>query len=143
MGEIFLSGAHADLTDHESLGQTFFRTEGCCNRRSGGRYHLAGNISDRKIQLFCRCDSRHSRGWNRDSAVLAPDVALALINRGNVSLRNAQIHGAGRRADDIHDGIHSAGLMEVNLLQRTGVNPGFCLADNAEDLLRQSADLRF
>lgn len=82
MGEIFLSGAHADLTDHESLGQAFFRTEGCCNRRSGGRYHLTGNISDRKIQLFCRCDSRHSRGWNRDSAVLAPDVALALINRG-------------------------------------------------------------
>ena len=33
--------------------------------------------------------------------------------------------------------------MEMNLLQRTGVNPGFCLADNTEDLLRQSADLRF
>ena len=143
MREILLSGSHADLTDHESLGQTFFRTESRRNGRTCWRYHLTGNIGDRKIQLFCRCDSCHCRSRNRDSAMLAPDVALALIDCGNIGFRDAKIHRASRCPYDIHNGIHRAGLMEMNLLQRTGVNPGLRFADNAEDFFRQSADLRF
>ena len=33
--------------------------------------------------------------------------------------------------------------MEMDLLQRSGVNPGFCLADDAENFLCQSTDLLF
>ena len=75
--------------------------------------------------------------------MLTADGSATFIKYRYNYIRNIQIIQTNCRSDDIHDGIHSAGLMEVNLLQRTGVNPGFCLADNAEDLLRQSADLRF
>ena len=75
--------------------------------------------------------------------MLAPDHSMSFCQFPDHNILDSEVVQTTGCSNDIHDGIHSAGLMEVNLLQRTGVNPGFCLADNAEDLLRQSADLRF
>ena len=75
--------------------------------------------------------------------MLAPDMTLTFIDGRKVSLRDAKIHRTGCRTYYIHNGNHGAGRMEMDLLERSGVNPGFCLADNLKDLLCQGADLRF
>lgn len=66
--------------------------------------------------------------------MLTPGVTGSLVKGGYHHIVNAQIVKADRRADDVHNGIHRAHLMEMYLFDGQTVGLGLCLCHNAEHL---------
>ena len=76
---------------------------------------------------------RHSRDGHGHHAVLTADVPHTLIKDGNNNRIDLQIVQADSSGDNIHDGVHRADLMEVNLLQCCAMCRRLCLPEDRKD----------
>ena len=84
-----------------------------------------------------RCDIGSCRNRNRNHAVLAPDLAVALRQRRYHNLLYSQVVETDCHADDIDNGIDRSHLMKMNLINGKTVGLCFRLCYNQKHVLRQ------
>ena len=102
-------------------------------RRAGGRDQFVRLVALRDADAARAENRQRGRRGNRKSSVRAINPAGAFDHRRGQHARLAQQFQRDGRADDVHDGIHRADFVKMNLVRRQAVNFSLRLGDALKD----------
>ena len=75
-----------------------------------------------------RYDIGNCRNRDRKESMLTPDHSMSFCQFLDHNILDSKIIQTNCRSDDIHDGIYSSNLMEMDIFQSCTMRFGFCLA---------------
>ncbi len=102
-------------------------------RRAGGGDEFVRLVALRDADAARAENRQRRRRGNRKSTMRAIHPARALGHRRGQHARLAEQFQRDGRADDVHDGIHRADFVKMNLVRRQPVNFSLRLGDALED----------
>src|SRR5262249_32658888 len=92
-----------------------------CSSCRGHEFGLDMFLIDRRMPQ----QIRGCRSWNGENAVLAVNKAAADVDRGAEKTFDSKRVEADSSADGIHDGVHGADLMKLDVFRRDVVHLAF------------------